>query len=239
MCIRDSHYDEEREKIGDFLAHFKAPASSVPPLSRVGPRRRSDDDAPAQLIERDLEAEGMDALDAVDETLMRDTFSPGHGAGADGVPGAADGDAAVEKYRVQLQRIANRDQEMLVIELDDIAQFRNAAGRHTGASLVAAIKGNARHYLDLFYEVIDRQMPDPDKDISDKDDVLDVIRHQRMQRNALTEEQEEATGDVPDVFPPALLRRYRLYFRPQRSDTPLAVRPVSYTHLTLPTNREV
>lgn len=220
------HYDEEREKIGDFLAHFKAPASSVPPLSRVGPRRRSDDDAPAQLIERDLEAEGMDALDAVDETLMRDTFSPGHGAGADGVPGAADGDAAVEKYRVQLQRIANRDQEMLVIELDDIAQFRNAAGRHTGASLVAAIKGNARHYLDLFYEVIDRQMPDPDKDISDKDDVLDVIRHQRMQRNALTEEQEEATGDVPDVFPPALLRRYRLYFRPQRSDTPLAVRQI-------------
>ena len=47
-----------------------------------------------------------------------------------------------------------------------------------------------------------------------------------MQRNALTEEQEEATGDVPDVFPPTLLRRYRLYFRPQRSDTPLAVRQI-------------
>ena len=214
-------YEEEREKIGDFLQHFKAPASSVPPLVQVGPRRRSDDDTPAQLIERDLEAHGVDALDAVDETMMRDSFD---------VPPAdepaAPSDAVVEKYMVQLQRIANRDQEMLVIDLDDVAQFRSASGRYTGAALVGAIRGNARHYVDLFYEVIDRLMPDPDRDISDKDDVLDVIRHQRLQRNAVTEEQEETAGDVPDVFPPALLRRYRLYLRPLRSDPALAVRQI-------------
>ena len=127
---------------------------------------------------------------------------------------------------VQLQRIANRDQEMLVIELDDVAQFRGTFGVRGGPELVASIRGNTQHYIELFCEVIDRLMPDPDRDISDKDDVLDVIRHQRLERNVVNEQNEENTGERAELFPPALLRRYTLFFRPQRRDTPLAVRAI-------------
>lgn len=219
------NYDEEREKIADFIEHFKAPASTIPSLTHVGPQRTSGDEAPAQLIERELEEEGEDALDATNDALMMDSFDE------DPSRPAARRSGIVEKYMVQLQRIANRDQEMLTIELDDVAQFKSSSGRFTGAALVAAIRGNAWHYLDLFYEVIDRLLPDPDRDISDKDDVLDVIRHQRLQRNALNEEQEESAGDVTDVFPPSLLRRYRLYFQPLKQDAPMAVRDIRGTNI--------
>lgn len=69
-------------------------------------------------------------------------------------------------------------------------------------------------------------MPQPTKDISAKDDVLDVIMHQRRDRNAQNEEEGVAQ------FPPALLRRYNLYFRPLKADAdkPLAVRQVRGAH---------
>ena len=54
--------------------------------------------------------------------------------------------------------------------------------------MLVAIQSNTKRYLNLFCEVIDRMMPDPDRDISEKDDVLDVIRHQRLERNELNEQ---------------------------------------------------
>lgn len=197
------NYEEEREKISDFLQHFKGSALSVPSLGAVG------SEAAAKAAQLAGESADMAEDDmAVDAEL------------------AGDKDALVNKYMVQLQRIANRDQEMLVIELDDVAQFRGTFGVRGGPELVASIRGNTQHYIELFCEVIDRLMPDPDRDISDKDDVLDVIRHQRLERNVVNEQNEENTGERAELFPPALLRRYTLFFRPQRRDTPLAVRAI-------------
>lgn len=63
------------------------------------------------------------------------------------------------------------------------------------------IRNNARRYVDLFSEVVDELMPDATKDISDQEEVIDVILHQRRERNAAME------GTNQEEFPAHLLRR--------------------------------
>ncbi|KAF9473770.1 MCM-domain-containing protein [Pholiota conissans] len=123
------------------------------------------------------------------------------------------------KYMTQLQRIANREQQMLVIDLEDIRNHENSV-----SDLVSRIRENTRRYVNLFSEVVDKIMPQPTKDISDQDEVIDVILHQRRERN----EQMEGTQDG---FPDHLLRRYNLYFKPLASEIPVAVREVKGAHL--------
>ncbi|EIW60239.1 MCM-domain-containing protein [Trametes versicolor FP-101664 SS1] len=123
------------------------------------------------------------------------------------------------KYMQQLQRIANREQEMLIIDLEDISEHER-----TVAELVSRIRRNARRYIALFSEVVDQLMPLPTKDISEHDEVIDVILHQRRERNERTEGTQEG-------FPDHLLRRYNLYFQPLKSDIAMAVRDVKGTHL--------
>ncbi|EPQ57870.1 MCM-domain-containing protein [Gloeophyllum trabeum ATCC 11539] len=119
----------------------------------------------------------------------------------------------------QLQRIANREQEMLVVDLEDVAEYEK-----TFADLVSRIQNNTRRYVNLFSEVVDALMPMPTKDISDQDEVIDVILHQRRERN-------EQTEGIQEGFPNHLLRRYNLYFRPLRADIAMAVREVRGLHL--------
>ncbi|KAL7283687.1 hypothetical protein ACG7TL_003123 [Trametes sanguinea] len=123
------------------------------------------------------------------------------------------------KYMDQLQRIANREQEMLVIDLEDISEHER-----TVAELVSRIRKNARRYVSLFSDVVDELMPQPTKDISEHDEVIDVILHQRRERNERMEGGQEG-------FPNHLLRRYNLYFQPLRSDIAMAVRDVKGAHL--------
>jgi DNA replication licensing factor MCM7 len=72
---------------------------------------------------------------------------------------------------------------------------------NTIGNLVSRIIKNSRRYVDLFCEVIDQVMPPPTKDISDQDEVIDVILHQRRERNFQLE------GTQQTEFPPHLLRR--------------------------------
>jgi DNA replication licensing factor MCM7 len=65
---------------------------------------------------------------------------------------------------------------------------------------VARIRTNAKRYISLFSEVVDDLMPAPTKDISEHDEVIDVILHQRRERN------EQIEG-AQDGFPKHLLRR--------------------------------
>ncbi|KAF7980158.1 hypothetical protein HWV62_39617 [Athelia sp. TMB] len=124
------------------------------------------------------------------------------------------------KYMQQLQRIANRDQQMLIIDLEDLHEHE----RRSGGGLVLRIRANARRYTQLFSEVVDKEMPGPTKDISEHDEVIDVILHQRRERN-------EQMDPLQEGFPSHLLRRYNLYFRPLRSDIAMAVRDVRGAHL--------
>ncbi|KAH9026762.1 minichromosome maintenance protein mcm7p [Lactarius pseudohatsudake] len=122
------------------------------------------------------------------------------------------------KYMSQLQRIANRDQQMLVIDFEDIAKHEK-----TVSELASGIRNNASRYVKLFNEVVDSLMPIPTKDISE-DEVIDIIMHQRRERN------EQIEGGQ-DGFPIHLLRRYNLYFKPLLSDVSMAVREVRGVHL--------
>ncbi|KAF5387543.1 hypothetical protein D9757_006542 [Collybiopsis confluens] len=123
------------------------------------------------------------------------------------------------KYMRQLQRIANREQQMLIIDLEDIHSHQENV-----AELVASILENTRRYVTLFSEVVDKIIPEPTKDISQYDEVLDVILHQRRERN-------ERESDAENTFPDHLLRRYNLYFQPLKSDISFAVREVHGSHL--------
>jgi DNA replication licensing factor MCM7 len=67
--------------------------------------------------------------------------------------------------------------------------------------LVARIQRNTRRYVNLFSEVVDKLMPIPTKDISEKDEVIDVILHQRRERN------DRQTDESQGAFPEHLLRR--------------------------------
>lgn len=146
------------------------------------------------------------------------------------------------KYMLMLQSVANRERDTVNIDLDDV----NAYGLNTpGASnLVREIMANTHHYIELCLKVVDELMPEPSIDISYKDDVLDVIRHQRKVLNQrlqleqtaefdrLRDGLETGPGDAlaEDLFPPKLTRRYTLYFLPllplNPKYHPLAVREV-------------
>lgn len=66
--------------------------------------------------------------------------------------------------------------------------------------LVSKIRLNTRRYVILFSEVVDEIMPGATKDISEYDEVIDVILHQRRERNEQIESGQES-------FPSHLLRR--------------------------------
>ncbi|KAG9288266.1 hypothetical protein G9A89_021297 [Geosiphon pyriformis] len=117
------------------------------------------------------------------------------------------------KYMEQLQKIADREEESLIIELDDIAAANDDGIKKIGEK----IKRNAKIYIDLFYRVIDSLMPQPRKDISYLDDVIDVLMAKRKER-----EQERILQGVS--FPPNLTRRHNIYLKPPSNDKPLAVR---------------
>lgn len=85
---------------------------------------------------------------------------------------------------------------MLTIDLEDISEFQQSVG-----FLVNRIRHNARRYAMLFSEVVDELMPKPTKDLSNDDDVLEVILHQRREKS-----QENEAEDLAG-FPPQLLRR--------------------------------
>ncbi|ODQ79841.1 hypothetical protein BABINDRAFT_161523 [Babjeviella inositovora NRRL Y-12698] len=149
------------------------------------------------------------------------------------------------KYMRMLQRVANREVSTLYIDLDDVKSYEDTIASGTqGTSLVDNICKNTYHYIELFSAIIDELMPPATVDISYKDDVLDVILHQRKLRNARLEAEnrdEYATAglDAPrddNMFPAKLTRRYCLYFKPlsdmyRGKGKALAVRDVKGNYL--------
>jgi DNA replication licensing factor MCM7 len=102
---------------------------------------------------------------------------------------------------------------MLIVDLEDledvspfacfscIPQLTWLQYEGTVSELVSRIRNNAKRYILLFSDVIDKLMPEPTRDISHDDDVLDVIMHQRREKTAQNEE------DGLAGFPPQLMRR--------------------------------
>jgi DNA replication licensing factor MCM7 len=170
------------------------------------------------------------------------------------------------KYMFLLQKIANRELDEITIELDDIIRFESLqnTNRSNDKSLALEITKNAHHFIELFSKVIDEILPQPSKPIDDKDTVLDVIIHQRKLRARTLEAERENENERLDLdpsnsanddndndsnnnnnnnltmahelFPPQLLRRYNLYFKPStgatgKSTKPLNIRNVKANHI--------
>ncbi|RUP50978.1 MCM2/3/5 family-domain-containing protein [Jimgerdemannia flammicorona] len=131
-----------------------------------------------------------------------------------------EGAAGKIKYLDQLQLIANRKQDSITIDLDDLAAYEDSEDL-----TVANIQYNTKRYIDLFANAIDNLLPSPTVDITSEDDVLDVIMHQRKQH-------DEARGnDTETGFPTSLTRRYQVYIKPLTNSKPLAVRQINGAEL--------
>lgn len=106
------------------------------------------------------------------------------------------------KYMNLLQKVANRQEDTVIIELDDVqAYFRqlevengfsqNSSSRggflgtdsNSISNFVKEVTKNTTHYLELFSQAVDEVMPEPTIDLDYNDSVLDTILHQRRQLN--------------------------------------------------------
>ncbi|KIW26387.1 uncharacterized protein PV07_09486 [Cladophialophora immunda] len=144
------------------------------------------------------------------------------------------------KYMEMLQEVADRERQNIVVELDDLKEFEESLGDDMNLRLVESVTNNTKHYVDLFSDAVDKIMPKASKEISFKDDVLDIIMAQRAKRNETVASVAEADAEaaIPvSTFPPELTRRYTLNFKPVTptgadvSKKTLAVRQVRGEHL--------
>eukprot|EP00644_Phytophthora_capsici_P011688 jgi/Phyca11/536287/estExt2_fgenesh1_pg.C_PHYCAscaffold_500046 len=121
------------------------------------------------------------------------------------------------KYARMLQEVANRERTSIPISLDDVQIFEKV-----DANFVSRIVRNARRYISLFADAVDENLPPPTRDISDSQDVLDVLRMSRAQEVAQqrqTEDNEDgsqpaANVNTANIFPPALMRRFEVHLIP-------------------------
>lgn len=142
------------------------------------------------------------------------------------------------KYLDMLQKVSNRELDTVLIELDDAKTFfsqQDLEEHTTSIKILDEITRNAARYIEIFSQIADSIMPSPSVNMTFKDSVLDVILHQRRQRNERIA-QENASNmynpsdpsqgnplvpavDESDLFPPQLTRRYSLYIKPLTAAT--------------------
>ncbi|PYH63321.1 DNA replication licensing factor MCM7 [Aspergillus vadensis CBS 113365] len=146
------------------------------------------------------------------------------------------------KYMQVLQEVADRERTNILIELDDLATYEKGLSDDMDLRLVESVQKNTYHYIDLFSRAVDDLMPKESKEITFKDDVLDVIMSQREKRNEAMNMAAEANADADaaqSIFPPELTRRYTMNFKPltpsgsssDRQSKALAVRNVRAEHI--------
>ncbi|KAM3514434.1 hypothetical protein MY11210_001878 [Beauveria gryllotalpidicola] len=134
------------------------------------------------------------------------------------------------KYQEIIQKLADRTQEEIVIDLDDLAAWENETGE--GLKLVDSIELNTKHYVDVMSQAVDKVMPPPGADVNFKDDVLDVLMARRQARNRELEEAAERDPTLEeDKFPADLTRRYTLVFKPRINGPDFASKTFAVRHV--------
>ncbi|KAF4975012.1 hypothetical protein FZEAL_8157 [Fusarium zealandicum] len=142
------------------------------------------------------------------------------------------------KYKDMLQQLADRTIDEATIDLDDLSTWENQSfDDDDRLRLVDSIEMNTKHYVEIFSRALDEVMPQPNTEVTFKDDVLDVLMARRQARNRELEEASERDPTVAeDKFPAELTRRYTLVFKPRsgtssKPSKALAVRHVRGEHL--------
>ncbi|PYH47585.1 DNA replication licensing factor MCM7 [Aspergillus saccharolyticus JOP 1030-1] len=212
-------YEAQLEGFKDFLKHFKSFESA------------SESAATEAIEDLNLEEDGTsdeyDFMDDVEDGAQR--------------PGRRRREPKL-KYMQLLQDVADRERTNILIELDDLATYEKSLPDDTDLRLVESVQKNTHHYIELFSRAIDNLMPKESRDITFKDDVLDVIMSQREKRNEAMLMAAEANADAEaadSIFPPELTRRYTVNFKPvtpsgsstDRQSKAIAVRNVRAEHI--------
>jgi DNA replication licensing factor MCM7 len=70
------------------------------------------------------------------------------------------------KYMNQLQEVANRERDEIVIDLNDVEQYERATtDDEHNYKLIESIERNAHHYIDIISRAVDKCLPPPTKDL--------------------------------------------------------------------------
>ncbi|KAK2144271.1 hypothetical protein LSH36_772g01022 [Paralvinella palmiformis] len=122
------------------------------------------------------------------------------------------------KYGHQMSSIAHREKVDLNIDLDDVQEH--------DPDLCDAVMENARRYTKLFADVVQELLPNyKEKEVVHKD-TLDVYIEHRLMMEARLHQEDDATRDPRNRYPPELLRRFEVHFKVPNSTKLLAVRDV-------------
>ena len=127
----------------------------------------------------------------------------------------------VFKYMRLLQRVANRRERKVLIELDDVYE---ALGDEIGE----AMRRNTKRYQKLLAAAIKDVMPEPTTD-NYEEDVADILQRSREQR-AREGTDAESTDDAQHV-PDALVRRYEILIMPRPKEKAVPLRQVRASHI--------
>lgn len=153
-----------------------------------------------------------------------------------------DGGDQVHKYAPILTKLANREQKLMVIELEDLERFN--------PELAKNVVGNTLRYVSIFYEALDELLPQyKTNEIAEKD-IMDVFIEQRLYiaernraggpttSNPVAGQQFSAgsqllmnkTQDIDGQYPSELFRRAEICFKPAMlQSTP--IREVRAAHI--------
>ncbi|KAL8840443.1 MAG: hypothetical protein Q9170_001319 [Blastenia crenularia] len=213
-------YSAQQAAFEDFLSGYKSTATDL--------------EEPSNAL-RDLNLDGdntSDEYDFMDDVAGAKEKEQSNGQSKGGR----------RKYMDQLQEVVDRKRDEILIELDDIDNYEKNLGDDMGLKLVESIERNARHYVDILSQAVDKVMPKETKEITFKADVLDIIQSQREKRNesVMIAAENDVEQPQPDaLFPAELTRRYTLAFKPLtpsvssdgRNLKALAIRHVRGEHL--------
>ncbi|KAJ3118337.1 Mcm2-7 hexameric complex component [Nowakowskiella sp. JEL0407] len=135
------------------------------------------------------------------------------------------------KYKNIFNDIADSETKSITIDLDDIVKFD---GDEDGFSqLCTNIETNAKRYVKLFADVIDKEIIRNIGKPTEDTEPLDVIMYQRMEKNqaAAQPDAELQNGpvDMSKQFPPILTRQFSVFFKPRSTVKPVSVREVKGT----------
>ena len=129
------------------------------------------------------------------------------------------------KYMDKLQKIANRREKTLEIELDDVHE-------QAGDELAEKIRTNAPRYREVLASAADAVMPGPTVDVGPKEvaDVLQQQREESARRAADRDPNGPAAGAMPNdpqsAVPASLKRRYDVLLLPRAKEKAAKLREV-------------
>jgi len=126
------------------------------------------------------------------------------------------------KYMIQLQRVANKEQSAIEIDMDDLKDFFDTI-RDQG--FLGRIKQNTTRYIDLFSQCIDSSMPAPsiriqEEDLTTNDIVMQQRRfnasqaHQQMVAQGIIRPGQDMNSGMKNQIPPELERQYHVCILP-------------------------